>query len=298
MLELGFAEKVRLKDKVHTCPECGDSHLLFMECCPKCKSSNIKQEAILHHFRCANISPESTYQWDGELRCPKCKKILRHVGVDYDRPATVYTCYECGNNFMRSDMRVECTNCGVTTTPDALIAVDVIEYKLTADGLRAFATDEALLQIESKDIFSGHCTYDDFKNTIMSFSDMPSYRAHELFILRYRYTYEGKDENLRLMDIMRSILSQLLTFKITTRDKEILFMAVVPKNIAREENARFESLINRLFDEFSVRETGFNVELLRTYTFNNEEDKPEILIKQLEEHVETEPEPIGPKDTE
>ena len=154
MLELGFSEKIRMIDRVHTCPECGDSHLLFVECCPKCKSSNIKQEAILHHFRCANISPESTYQWDGELRCPKCKKLLRHVGVDYDRPATVYTCYDCGNNFMRSSMRVQCTNCGTSTTPDALIAVDVLEYKLTSDGLRAFATDEALLQIESKDIFS------------------------------------------------------------------------------------------------------------------------------------------------
>lgn len=294
MLELGFSEKIRMIDRVHTCPECGDSHLLFVECCPKCKSSNIKQEAILHHFRCANISPESTYQWDGELRCPKCKKLLRHVGVDYDRPATVYTCYDCGNNFMRSSMRVQCTNCGTSTTPDALIAVDVLEYKLTSDGLRAFATDEALLQIESKDIFSGHCTYEDFKNTIMSFSDMPSYRTHQLFILRYRYTYDGNDENLRLMDIMRSILSQLLTFKITTREKEILFMAVVPKAIAKTENSRFEQLINRLFDEFSVRETGFTVELLKTYTFDNEEDKPDDLIKKLEERVEAEPEVTEP----
>ena len=294
MLELGFSEKIRMIDRVHTCPECGDSHLLFVECCPKCKSSNIKQEAILHHFRCANTSPESTYQWDGELRCPKCKKLLRHVGVDYDRPATVYTCYDCGNNFMRSSMRVQCTNCGTSTTPDALIAVDVLEFKLTSDGLRAFATDEALLQIESKDIFSGHCTYEDFKNTIMSFSDMPSYRTHQLFILRYRYTYDGNDENLRLMDIMRSILSQLLTFKITTREKEILFMAVVPKAIAKTENSRFEQLINRLFDEFSVRETGFTVELLKTYTFDNEEDKPDDLIKKLEERVEAEPEVTEP----
>ena len=39
MLELGFSEKIRMIDRVHTCPECGDSHLLFVECCPKCKSS-------------------------------------------------------------------------------------------------------------------------------------------------------------------------------------------------------------------------------------------------------------------
>ena len=90
------------------------------------------------------------------------------------------------------------------------------------------------------------------------------------------------------------ILYHKLTFKITTREKEILFMAVVPKAIAKTENSRFEQLINRLFDEFSVRETGFTVELLKTYTFDNEEDKPDDLIKQLEERVEAEPEVTEP----
>lgn len=286
MVELGFSEKVRMVDRIHTCPDCGESHLLFVECCPKCKSSNIHQEAIIHHFRCANISPESSYQWDGELRCPKCKKLLRHIGVDYDRPAVVYTCFECGNTFMRSNMRVVCTNCGLSTTPDQLVAVDINEYKLTNEGLKAFATDEALLQIESKDIFSGHCTYEDFKNTILSFSDMPSYRNHLLIIMRYEYSYEGVDENLRLMDIMRSILSQLVTFKITTRGHEILFMAVIPKQVAERENERFEKLIDRLFDEYAVRQDGFKVRLLQSYVFDSEENKPAELIKLLEERID------------
>ena len=183
-------------------------------------------------------------------------------------------------------MRVVCTNCGLSTTPDQLVAVDINEYKLTNEGLKAFATDEALLQIESKDIFSGHCTYEDFKNTILSFSDMPSYRNHLLVILRYEYSYEGNDENLRLMDIMRSILSQLITFKITTRGHEILFMAVMPKQVAERENERFEKLIDRLFDEYAVRQDGFKVRLLQSYVFDSEENKPAELIKLLEERID------------
>ena len=285
MIELGFSEKERLVDRLHTCPNCGESHLLFIECCPKCKSSNIRQESMIHHFRCANISPESTYEWDGELRCPKCKKILHHVGVDYDRPAVVYTCNECGNNFMRSDMKVVCTNCGLTTSPEHLVAVDINEYKLTREGLTAFASDEALLQIESKDIFSGHCTYDDFRNTILSFADMPSYKNHILLILRYQYVYKGDDGNWRLMDIMRSILSQLITFKVTTRNKEILFMAVLSRQDAKQEYERFENLINRLFDEYAVRENGFKVQLLQSYLFDSEKSKADDLLKELEDKV-------------
>ena len=33
------------------------------------------------------------------LICPKCHKKLRHIGVDYDRPAVVYTCNDCENSF-------------------------------------------------------------------------------------------------------------------------------------------------------------------------------------------------------
>ncbi|MFQ9809072.1 MAG: hypothetical protein ACLRYB_05330 [Segatella copri] len=42
-------------------------HLLYTECCPKCGSSNLKFQNIIHHFSCANVSPESSYNVGGML---------------------------------------------------------------------------------------------------------------------------------------------------------------------------------------------------------------------------------------
>ena len=95
MVEKGYIRPVQFINKIYLCPKCLHSHLLYIENCPHCHSSDIKSEEVIHHFRCANISPEHTYNFGGQLRCPKCHQLLRHIGVDYDRPSVVYTCSNC-----------------------------------------------------------------------------------------------------------------------------------------------------------------------------------------------------------
>lgn len=70
----------------HVCPKCYDKGMIYQETCPKCGSVDVEEHNMIHHFRCANISPERTYVKDGKLICPKCLKELHHIGVDYDRP--------------------------------------------------------------------------------------------------------------------------------------------------------------------------------------------------------------------
>ncbi len=134
LLESKYIEPVKFVERIHLCPMCQSSLLLFVECCPKCHSSNIVEEDMIHHFRCASISPESEYQYDGELRCPKCKHFLRHIGIDYDRPAKVYSCNECGAAQMHSEMKVMCAVCGHTTQPHMLNPYDIQEYAFTQEG--------------------------------------------------------------------------------------------------------------------------------------------------------------------
>ncbi|MEY8688114.1 hypothetical protein AB9N12_19000 [Bacteroides sp. AN502(2024)] len=141
-LDSGYIEPVKFVERIHLCPVCQSSVLLFSECCSKCQSSNIREEDMIHHFRCANISPESEYQYDGELRCPKCKHFLRHIGVDYDRPAKVYTCNECGATQMHSGMKVACAVCGHTTQPYALTPYDIKEYTFTQAGIQFFCAHD------------------------------------------------------------------------------------------------------------------------------------------------------------
>lgn len=57
LLKLGYIRRTRFIERMHVCPNCTNSHLLFFESCPKCGSSDIKEEPVIHHFRCANVSP-------------------------------------------------------------------------------------------------------------------------------------------------------------------------------------------------------------------------------------------------
>jgi len=142
LLESGYIKPVKFIERIHLCPVCQGSVLLFTECCRKCHSSDILEEDMIHHFRCANISPEREYLYDGELRCPKCKHFLQHIGIDYDRPARVYTCNVCGETQMHSEMKVICAECGHTTQPHMLPPYDIREYTFTQAGIKFICTRE------------------------------------------------------------------------------------------------------------------------------------------------------------
>ncbi|MCH5181993.1 MAG: hypothetical protein J1F06_05110 [Prevotellaceae bacterium] len=284
--ELGYAERYRLIDRIHVCPKCSDSHLLFIECCPKCNSSDIRQEAMLHHFRCANISPESSYFKDGELVCPKCRRTLRHIGVDYDRPATVYNC-TCGNTFMRSSMKVFCTNCRTTSTPDELLPVDLLEYKFTPAGIKAFATDEAIYQIESNEIYSGRSTFENFCESIRLFNHMPSYVNDVMFIFRYHYLYEGTSEDAQIFDSMRDVLMNNGTLKLANNNDNFYVMLVSHADNVDAEYAKTKKSLDRIFRELSDSNDEFDARWLKTYKYTHDAD-PEEFIREIVEHVDDE----------
>ena len=285
--ELGFAERSRFIDRVHVCHNCGHSHLLFIECCPKCRSSNINQEQMIHHFRCANISPETTYAYDGQLVCPKCNRVLRHIGVDYDRPATVYTC-NCGNTFIAAAMKVVCTECGSESTPDELAPIDVWEYKLTPKGIEAFAGDEAIFQIESRDIYSGRSTFDNFIESIRMFNNLHSYEDNVLFVYRYHYHYDGDRENWQLFDVMRTLLSRITTIKITVLNSNFYILVVAHKASMEAEHDRIKRMLDQIYRDYvNNSEDVSMVRWIKTYRLMHDDDA-DVFINQLTEYIEEE----------
>ena len=169
LVELGYAKKKKFLERIHLCPHCYNSYLLFMECCPKCQSSHLKEEPVLHHFRCANISPESSYAYDGDLRCPKCHQFLRHIGVDYDRPSNVYTCQECNHTFLHTQMKVYCSSCKKHHRPSDLIAHDLYIYEFTPEGIMALTSNDAVIAV-SKDVWAGYSSFESFLSQIQLFS--------------------------------------------------------------------------------------------------------------------------------
>lgn len=165
MLEKGYISTVRFINKIYLCPDCLHSHLLYIESCPQCHSSSIKSEEVIHHFRCANISPEHTYNFGGQLRCPKCHQLLRHIGVDYDRPSTVFTCSSCSNNFLQPQMKAVCTSCQKESDVSALLPYDVTVYEITGEGCDAILSPNIGFTVYT-DFYDNYLEYGRFGNRI------------------------------------------------------------------------------------------------------------------------------------
>ncbi|MFP4417406.1 MAG: hypothetical protein ACLFSB_09060 [Chitinispirillaceae bacterium] len=121
-------------DTVHQCNNCSSAYLNFREICVNCHSPNIETMQIIHHFVCGNIGPEKDYAKVDCMVCPKCKRKLRQLGVDYDRPAIVYWCNECKHEFQEPDVDVVCFDCKKKTTPEVLVNRTIKRYSLTPLG--------------------------------------------------------------------------------------------------------------------------------------------------------------------
>ncbi len=224
LLKLGYIHRTRFVHKIHVCPLCHRSHLLFFECCPKCGSSNLKEEAVIHHFRCANVSPESSYACDGDLRCPKCGRMLRHIGVDYDKPSSVYTCGECGDSFMYPDMSVLCASCRQTHSTDGLMPIDVEEYEFTPEGIRAFANNDVRLTV-SQVGFYGYSSMRDFLDYLRMASRMGQ-GQQEVFVIARFYVFDPMSDEMLSQDVVPPIvraMTRFYNYKSALWGKQLLF---------------------------------------------------------------------------
>lgn len=136
-LEENLLLESKLIDKINLCPFCGHFQINFKEVCPQCHSLKINEEATIHHFRCAYVGREKEFKDALVLRCPKCRRELRHIGVDYDKPSEDLWCDKCGTNFSDSLVMCSCLNCGNTFSPENAIPKQIKKFSLTQEGYRA-----------------------------------------------------------------------------------------------------------------------------------------------------------------
>ena len=123
-----------LQDYVHLCKSCTSNYINFRECCPKCESIDIKAHDMVHHFVCAHVAPEKDFKSEDGLECPKCDKQLRHIGIDYDKPSTIYSCNSCNHEFQNSSMKALCIDCSTEHGLDELLEKTIGNYSLTQKG--------------------------------------------------------------------------------------------------------------------------------------------------------------------
>lgn len=257
LLNMGYIRRKRFIEKIHLCPKCYNDYLIFAECCPKCKSSNIQSESVIHHFRCANISPESTYSFDDQLRCPKCKQFLRHIGVDYDRPSYIYVCNDCSNTFLQSNMKVLCTNCSSVLETSELKPFDNIEYEFTAKGIQAFSTNEVKLNVET-DLITGYIDYDHFRHSLYALASNEQQFEHRSILVMCFYLDNKIDTlfnyNTFFYELVQALVPELRYCQFSYQDS-IFYVMYMPakgnedlfiQTIKEKVENKLENLIKEL----------------------------------------------------
>jgi len=124
-------------DRVHICAHCSSSRLNVREECPECQSSNISENNLIHHYQCAFQGEEKKFLEGRTLVCPKCHKELRHYGVDYDKPGTLFVCGDCGSTSPEPEVGFLCVDCGGHGKGDTIETRHWFNYDITADGVSA-----------------------------------------------------------------------------------------------------------------------------------------------------------------
>jgi DNA-directed RNA polymerase subunit RPC12/RpoP len=97
------------------CPRCSSVRVGQTFHCPKCKGANFKQDKIIEHYKCGNVSSASTYVED---KCPKCHKPIEIFGVDYRVQDNMYMCNGCDEIFSEILTNYICLRCNDRFTLD------------------------------------------------------------------------------------------------------------------------------------------------------------------------------------
>lgn len=139
----------KLQDYIHLCKSCSGNYLNFRECCPKCDSIDIDANDMIHHFVCAHVAPEKDFKKEDGLECPKCDKHLRHIGIDYDKPSTIYSCNTCSHEFQNPNMLSLCLDCHTENQLEELIQKSIGNHNITQKGENVLFQKNTLVQKEN-----------------------------------------------------------------------------------------------------------------------------------------------------
>ena len=122
--------------KTHMCRKCSSARLNVAEYCPECRSSNLVEMDIVHHFACGHQGPQNAFQLTagGRMICPSCEQMLNHFGVDYDKPGRVELCQNCQTVTEEPEVNFECLDCKTLTPSDEAPQNNWYQYSLTSLG--------------------------------------------------------------------------------------------------------------------------------------------------------------------
>lgn len=202
LVSRGYLTK-RFLDRFHSCNRCGSRRLNVREECLVCRSPNIQEADLLHHFRCAHQAPHHEFRSGSHLVCPKCQQTLRHYGSDYDKPGHVFMCGTCQAWNSEVAIGFSCMDCGHHMDGEAAPTSDVFAYELTPPAREVIAYPPPAL-------VAGH--------TAGGAAPAPSRHLPEELAAALRKAGLGPDDGLVLVEISYGVEKLFVT-----QDRKPLF---------------------------------------------------------------------------
>jgi hypothetical protein len=131
------------------CPICKKFIFLLRFICSYCKSLDIKSGQAIEHDLCHNIDFEDKYQMasDDSLKCNKCNKLLKAIGVDYSK-INIFKCIDCNGISSYPEQQYICVSCGLINSKTELLISNLFDYSICESKLNTLINNlEYLLPV-------------------------------------------------------------------------------------------------------------------------------------------------------
>lgn len=136
---LGTLRPAALFDRLHVCSRCRSSRLNVREECDACRSPALRPTSLIHHYPCGYQDVDGQFRSNTTetLQCPKCRKTLRHYGVDYDRSVALQICQACEQHVFDPSVGFVCLDCSSHYDGEQVNTRDWWQYRVAPDGVSA-----------------------------------------------------------------------------------------------------------------------------------------------------------------
>jgi CheY-like chemotaxis protein len=109
-----------LYDSGLACPSCGSLKVSIKINCSSCGSMNIEKGEAVEHLHCGHIDKVGEFVKGEKMICPKCKRELKTLGVDYRKKGLFFKCGKCGIVMPSPTYVYTCGGCGESSNADRL----------------------------------------------------------------------------------------------------------------------------------------------------------------------------------
>jgi DNA-binding response OmpR family regulator len=123
-------------DRVKLCPQC-EGLPTFRDGCTACGSARIRNERLIHHFRCGHVASQSEFEQRDALACPKCLGREMVVGVDFEHLNGPHQCSDCDWTGMELESIGQCIKCGLRFPGHQATVKDLVGYHVQRMDLLA-----------------------------------------------------------------------------------------------------------------------------------------------------------------